>query len=374
MSLSALVFLILFAYSSRVCYADEDFKFRWIIPPTNYRGRALPNGNAIMQSEKDGPWKLYDKSGKVIKVFSDVDTFGLIRKGEKLIDFTVNHKQGFINLSGDVVVPPVLLNSMPEYGDGLISETIRNEHGIQDGFVSASDPKKWVIQPIFTRARGFSEGLAPVAKRVRWGYVDKTGKMVIDFLFYAALPFKNGSAIVEVRPSFARALIDRNGKFLLEPHRFDYIDIHRDGPIGVVKDGKVGFVDDKGDLVIDFKYKYKSDEYSSCFNDGLATVIIDDDNEGYKRIVINEKGEKVFDINVDIDFSSTYIGNYIAGRCKDDTYYIINRQGDMFNVSNYVKGALRKVIKPAYDNVFIVCNFNNEDEKIGIFEILPKKK
>jgi hypothetical protein len=105
-------------------------------------------------------------------------------------------------------------------------------------------------------------------------------------------------------------------------------------------------------------------------------VIIDDDNEEYKRMVINEKGEKLFDINVDINFSSTYIDNYIAGRCKDDTYYIINRHGDMFNVSKYIKDSHKKFLLPVCGDIFFVRNNNPNGLNLdaGMFEITPKRR
>ena len=39
---------------------------------------------------------------------------------------------------------------------------------------------KIVIQPQFDEANAFYEGLASVEKNKKWGYIDKTGKIVIQ--------------------------------------------------------------------------------------------------------------------------------------------------------------------------------------------------
>jgi hypothetical protein len=46
---------------------------------------------------------------------------------------------------------------------------------------------------LYTNARSFSDGLAPVAnKKGLWGFIDKTGKEVIGFRFNYASSFTEG--------------------------------------------------------------------------------------------------------------------------------------------------------------------------------------
>lgn len=48
-----------------------------------------------------------------------------------------------------------------------------------------------------------------------WGFIDKTGKLVIDFKYDQVTPFKNG--IAEVIVDGKIGYIDRTGKYIWEP-------------------------------------------------------------------------------------------------------------------------------------------------------------
>ncbi|MGH8761543.1 MAG: WG repeat-containing protein, partial [Burkholderiales bacterium] len=64
----------------------------------------------------------------------------------------------------------------------------------------------------------FYEGLAPVAVKDKWGYIDKTGYLVIDMQFDRANRFSEGLAQVEFRGR--HGFVDRTGKFAIEPKYF----------------------------------------------------------------------------------------------------------------------------------------------------------
>jgi hypothetical protein len=68
-----------------------------------------------------------------------------------------------------------------------------------------------VIQMQFMNAQHFSEGFAAVEVDGKWGYIDRNGQMVIQPQFHKAKAFKNGTARVEVSPDNWR-YIDRTGK------------------------------------------------------------------------------------------------------------------------------------------------------------------
>jgi len=55
---------------------------------------------------------------------------------------------------------------------------------------------KTVIEPQFDDARNFQEELARVKINKKWGYIDKTGKMVIEPQFDRAFGFSEGLANV----------------------------------------------------------------------------------------------------------------------------------------------------------------------------------
>jgi hypothetical protein len=61
----------------------------------------------------------------------------------------------------------------------------------------------------------FSEGLAPVQVGGKFGFIDKTGKMVIPPKYDDAFSFSEGLALVKIGDKFR--YIDKTGKFVWEP-------------------------------------------------------------------------------------------------------------------------------------------------------------
>jgi hypothetical protein len=74
---------------------------------------------------------------------------------------------------------------------------------------------KMVIPPQYDIASGHSEGLAGVAIGKKWGFIDKTGKMVITPQFDKIAPFSNGLALVKIGGKWG--YIDQTGKYIWEP-------------------------------------------------------------------------------------------------------------------------------------------------------------
>ena len=62
------------------------------------------------------------------------------------------------------------------------------------GFIDKTG--KVVIPPIYDLAWHFSEGLAGVEKNGKRGFVDKTGKVVIPLIYDSAYSFSEGLAVV----------------------------------------------------------------------------------------------------------------------------------------------------------------------------------
>ena len=80
----------------------------------------------------------------------------------------------------------------------------------------ASDPTK--IAPAGTW--GKPNELYPVLKGGKWGYIDNTGKMVIEPQFLMASRFNEDLAMVVEAKKKKVGYIDREGKFVIEP-KFD---------------------------------------------------------------------------------------------------------------------------------------------------------
>ena len=141
-----------------------------------------------------------------------------------------------------------------------------------------------VVQPQFRWAGDFAYGLAPVAigdDLPEEGYVDSSGKAVIGAVLDAALQFSEGLGLVANHDGWG--FMDTTGRYVIPPQ---YDDAHgfSEGLAAVKTKKGWGFIDQSGKFVIEPQYADAGD-----FGDGLAPVGEKDgwefiDNQG--RVVI----------------------------------------------------------------------------------------
>jgi len=141
----------------------------------------------------------------------------------------------------------------------------------------------------------FSDGLA-VAQEVDdgpYGYVDQAGHAVIAFRYCYAEPFNDGRAVVTIKmgddQSRVHGLIDRAGKWIVQPGLYDKLGMYRDGCCPF-KIGKLwGLLDGNGKIIVRPQYKYT--RYGQpTFHAGLAAFW---DKAG-RLVYIDSKGRTKF--------------------------------------------------------------------------------
>ena len=129
------------------------------------------------------------------------------------------------------------------------------------------DNFNWVnhhILHLYCRAMNFSEGLAPVQKNEKWGYIDKTGKEITHLIYDFTVPFSEGLAGVKKADKWG--YINKNGKEVI-PLIYDYIWNFSEGLARVKKADKCGYIDKTGEEVIPCIY-----EHIDYFQEGKAKV------------------------------------------------------------------------------------------------------
>ncbi len=193
----------------------------------------------------------------------------LARGGEaELFPVVQGGKWGYIDKAGKVAIPP-RFDCAWDFSEGLA----RVQVGLYRGFIDPAG--KMVVEPQYFLAWDFHEGLAAVNvntgafgnTRVRgnWGYIDKSGKMVIPASEVSkwAEDFHEGFARFR---SYGNCFIDKTGRNRLEwPRAFGDFS---EGLGAVSMDGrKWGYVDTSMKFAIPAQF-----EAAGKFADGLAPV------------------------------------------------------------------------------------------------------
>lgn len=187
----------------------------------------------------------------------------------------------FIDKMGNVVIDLSNLrvehpcSSIYRFSDGVAAYWDRPEYVYIDKFGQELFRSKYEPVLYFNYTTGFSNGLAPfVIDNSKIGYMDKSGKVVIEPAFDFADKFDDGLAIVQIEIDSSTGdrlygVIDTLGNEVI-PIEYDYIRPMSEGLFPVHKGDKIGFFDRNGDPIIPFQNKI-----FGSFHNGLAAVKID---------------------------------------------------------------------------------------------------
>jgi hypothetical protein len=145
-----------------------------------------------------------------------------------------------------------------------------------------AEPLTQRSQPNVTSSEQVST--SPIAATSQWGFIDKTGKIVVEPRYQEVYSFSEGLAVFNAGSSEAPeyGYIDKTGKVAIQP-QFSYASSLSEGLALVKNKGKYGYIDKKGKVVIEPKY-----EQAGSFSEGLAQIIINKKG-GY----INKNGKVV---------------------------------------------------------------------------------
>lgn len=231
---------------------------------------------------KNKKWGFKNEDGfLMIKCeFDEVDSFS-----EGLARVKYCDKWGFINKRGNIVIPCQFVNS-GIFSEGMAAATLPNKIGYINKIGDVVIPGK------YSSGGCFSEGWVNVKFNGKWGFVDKHGKIVLPFVFDNADPFKKGRAKVtyngneiliskdwkepidyerlELFPKKGKngkyGYVDKNGKVFID---FQYSDVSSfsEDLANVKHDTKWGFVNKDGKVVIPFVF-----DYAYPFKNGRANV------------------------------------------------------------------------------------------------------
>jgi hypothetical protein len=130
--------------------------------------------------------------------------FEFSEDGGRILGSLERSKSGIIDRSGRWIEPPGIRIFDP--ADRSIRMVLDyNRWGLQ------ADDGHWLARPQFNAVEALSDGLARVRVAGRFGFIDRSGRFVIDPVFDEAWPFKPGFALTSVRQGTSAGAIDRTG-------------------------------------------------------------------------------------------------------------------------------------------------------------------
>ncbi|HEY8378278.1 MAG TPA: WG repeat-containing protein, partial [Nannocystis sp.] len=300
-----------------------------------------------------GEFALIDRQGRVLGASALKFT---LPHASGLLPARIGDKFGFIRPDGEVVIPAVYALTLG-FSEGLAAVKV-----VETGLWGFIDPRgTMVIEPQFASAANFSDGLACVQLGERqgycdrsgafvpgpqhasqlgrfsggraafralsrigvpaWGYIDRSGAIIVPASFDAAGEFREGLACVQQDDLFG--YIDESGQWAIEPRFTDAGDFH-DGLAAVGDNGQYGYCDRTGTVVIDLRFLRAGN-----FAEGLAPVAV-----GAKTGFIDREGRVV--IEPQFDLALPFSEGQAAVRINHKWGYI-DRSG-------------RRTIEPIYEN------------------------
>lgn len=218
------------------------------------------------------------------------------------------YRYTFINDNMDITIP-TMFDAAGDFTEGLARVQLKGKWGY------INKKGNWVIEPQYSLCYEFNEGYAQASQKGKWGIINKKGEWVIAPLYQDITMVKEGILATQEKLGGAWKFVDIQGKQVISDS-FERAGNFANGLAPVRKGDKWGYINKKGEVVIPYQY---SGAYEFSPN-GLASV----EKNAYWGF-INTKGEMV--INIQFERGSRFRYNY-AWVEKGDILGYINRKGE----------------------------------------------
>ncbi len=352
---------LLFFYENEKCYTAFDEQYK----ETRYsfKGKVLGNIKytkaGFFDGDKYAIVEVYGNKGLVDTGWKEIlpcEYTTMEKLPNEMLQFSKplngQYAYGFRNMKTGFMVP-IKYQKVYPFNEGLSLAKLGNKWGFIDSLGTEKIPFKYdkVVPEEEKKAKnyneenyidyrydGFSEGLAVLHRDTLYGFIDKTGKEIIPFIYQYAYGFKNGLAWVKKNGKWG--MVNKNGiesmpcEYDMAPtikgKEFIALESVNEKLIRAIKDKKAGFCNTQGKVAISFRF-----DYAARFANGLAPV-----KENGKWGFINWQGEKmissVYDWVVDIGnyYSSPFDKGY-AIVYQNNRYSLIDKKGKQLTPTTY---------------------------------------
>lgn len=286
---------------------------------------------------------------------------------------------GLIDTAGNEVISPKY-HQMSNVSDGYVRVGMDTDNNSDTGTLDLGRGiDKWgflntkgetFIPLIYDKAEGFSQGLALVGTKYQYvqkpiaglpsstqigyktGFINKEGKVTVPLIYDEAKGFSEGLAVVAKNNKYG--FVDKNGKVVV-PLIYDYADSFSEGFAAVCKNDKHGFINAQGKVVIPMRY-----DYVQSFHEGLAVI-----EQGDKKGIINKQGNVI--LQPTYDNISEFSGGlaFVAQSNKEKVVYkygFINTTGKVVIPLNYFS------VSPFSDGLSIVKTTNELNKNYSVID------
>jgi hypothetical protein len=222
------------------------------------------DGRARVDLSNEKYWKYgyIDTTGKMVIAAkydggSDPILWGNSDFSQGMAAVRQNDKWGYINREGKTVIPFRQVYSADRFNEGIAVLNYENRSSKyinQKGKIIRLVDEENHPQERLPR-HSFNNGLALISAQGRWGYMDRTGKVVIKPQYRQAKDFSEGFAVVNDKDSGGNFYIDKTGK-PISSVQFTNCGAFQNGAARVEIDGKMGYINSAG------KYIYTPNEAS----------------------------------------------------------------------------------------------------------------
>lgn len=219
---------------------NNEYLYNGILDVKNEKGLTTASGN-FKEGVPVEPFKSWYESGKIRSIYPVNGTYKIFDEAGKITyEGPVSNGlgNGLFTAYGEGGKKTAEYN----YKSGKLS-------GLQVRYFEGDEKQEWFESPDYeTNNSILQEGLQPVQKHGLWGYVDRTGKIIIPFKYKTAAGFKEGLAAVSLGELYG--YIDKTGQVTI-PIKYDYASDFKDGKAMVRSGSKSFSVDKKGKLTED---------------------------------------------------------------------------------------------------------------------------
>ena len=192
-----------------------------------------------------------------------------VRTEQRLAVCRLNGKYGIVNSEGKQIQPmgfDELRKDVPDPSSKELPDmgSARDLHvriGDKWGVLTADGEQLAEVK--FDSVGVFHDGLAVVKAAERYGYIDRSGAIVIPIQWMAAYDFSEGLAALRVDKKHFQ-FINTAGTVVIKSKKYDSVGRFRNGICRVVKGGKVKWIDMKGKELKDESNSAKEDEGSGA--------------------------------------------------------------------------------------------------------------